>query len=53
MFRKVSYFIALFSTFSIFKYKSIILNDTKHDYNIAVKGTETYTRHQAVTPILK
>ena len=50
MFRKVSYFIALFSTFSIFKHKSIIMNDTKHDYSITVKVTETYTRHQTVMP---
>ena len=38
-------FIALFG--------SLIVNDTKHDYNITVKVTETYTRHQTVTPTLK
>jgi len=34
-------FIALSSTFPIFKHKSIIVNDTKHDYNITVKVSET------------
>jgi len=29
------------------------VNDTKHDYNITVKVSETYTKHQAVTPTLK
>jgi len=54
VFRTVSYtiFIALFSTFPIFKYNSIIVNDTQHDYNITVKVTETYTRHEPVTTTL-
>ena len=50
---KLVIFIARFSTFSIFKYKSIIVNDTKHDFTITVKVTEMYTKHQAVTPTLK
>jgi len=37
----------------MFKYKSITMNDTKHDYSITVKVTETYTRHQTVPPTLK
>ena len=54
VFHKVSQviFIVLFSTFPIFKYKSITVNDMKHDYNITVKslkriqGTRQSRPHQ-------
>ena len=50
VFRKVSRVILLHYFLHFFKYKPIIVNGTKHDYNITVKITETCTRHQAVMP---
>jgi len=43
------FFCIIFYIFN-FEYKFIIVYETKHDYNIRVKVTGTYTRHQAVTP---
>jgi len=43
VFHKVSYFYCIIFYISNFKYKSVIVNDTKHYYNITVKLTETYT----------